>query len=124
MAKRVNSYKETFADALSTDKGVEALERAFLAALPEGVDGKQLFADALQRFAPEELPEVCAELATTLTASASEDDFHNWNYDHLEFIIDLSNRYGLLLPRNLINGLPEQLILLVDEDKLIDPEAD
>lgn len=124
MEKGLDSYKKIFEAALDSPEGVEALKREFVGALPPGLPGDQMFNDATAVFAAEELPVVCAELAATLSASCTEDDFHNWNYDHLELIIDLSNRYGFSIPRNLLNGLPEQLILLVDKDKLDTPDCE
>jgi len=121
MANQVDSYRGAFAAAVAATDGVEALKQEFLQRLPAGMQGAGMFADTLEKFPEEELPDVCAELLATLTASCTEDDFHNWDYDHLEFIIELSNRYGFVIPRNLLNGLPEQLILLVDKRKLSKP---
>lgn len=111
------------------DVDEEALREAFLAELAgarfsadNALQG--MFADALEEFDREELAEVCGEIVQTIKAECSADDFHNWNYDHLEFIIDLSNRYGFTIPRNLLNGLPEQLIILVDAKKLSEPGCD
>lgn len=89
-----------------------------------GHDGGAMFDAAAVKFTGEELSEVCRELVETVTASCDADDFHNWSYDHLEFIIELSNIYGFTIPRNLLNGLPEQLILLVDPSKLSEPGCD
>lgn len=122
MAKTVDSYRQTLAAAAGN--GVDSLKAAFLEKLPAGSKGDAMFADALGEFDEDEISEVCAEVVATLTAECTEDDFHNWNYDHLEFIIDLSNRYGFTIPRNLLNGLPEQLILLVDAKKLSEPGCD
>jgi len=60
----------------------------------------------------------------TLKAECDADDFHNWDYDHLSTIIELSNSFGFKIPRNLVNGLPEQLIILVDHSKLGQPGCD
>jgi len=121
MTSQVDSYRTAFAAAVAAPNGLEALKQKFLEKLPSGVQGAGMFADALEKFPEEELPDVCGELLATLTASCTEDDFHNWDYDHLEFIIELSNRYGFVIPRNLLNGLPEQIILLVDKSKLSEP---
>ena len=96
----------------------KSVRERFLAALPAGVDGESIYADMVAEFEGDELAQVADEIIKTLTAGCSEDEFHNWNYDHLEFIIDMSNEHGFIIPRNLLNGLPEQLILLVDADNL------
>ena len=96
----------------------QSVRERFLSDLPEGVDGEAILSDIEAEFEGEELKEVAEEIIKTLTASCTEDEFHNWNYDHLEFIIDMSNKHNFTIPRNLLNGLPEQLIILVDSDKL------
>ena len=90
----------------------------FLAALPEDLDGEAIHADIEAEFEGEERGLVAAEIVKTVTAGCTEDEFHNWDYDHLEFIIDMSNDHGFTIPRNFLNGLPEQLIILVDADNL------
>ena len=70
------------------------------------------------------LAEVGGEIALTVHAGCTRDDFHNWNYDHLEFIIDLSNRHNFDIPKNFLNGLPEQLIILVDSEHVKKPRCD
>lgn len=100
---------------------VDRLKSTFLEDLPEGYDGEAIFRDAVEEFEAEELGEVCAKIILTLTASCEQDEFHNWDYDHLSFIIELSNNYDLAIPKNLLNGLPEQLIIMVDWDKVEKP---
>lgn len=101
-----------------------ALKNSFLAELEQTTEAEQIFSDVQNTFEGEELLEVCSEIARTINAECTADDFHNWNYDHLEFIIELSNRYNFVVPRNLLNGLPEQLIILVDSNKLGEPGCD
>ena len=122
MANTVDSHRKSFAAAAS--EGTEGLRPAFLGEMPNGVDSESMLEDILDEFDLEAAAEVSAELVATLTASCTEDDFHNWDYDHIEFIIDLSNRYGFTIPRNLLNGLPEQLFILVDAKKLSEPGCD
>jgi len=107
----------------------DALRSAFSAELGDGHFAKDdapqgIFEDALERYEGSELAEVCGEIVQTIKAECSADDFHNWNYDHLEFIIELSNKYGFTIPRNLLNGLPEQLIIMVDAKRLGEPGCD
>ncbi len=107
----------------------EALRSAFIAELEGDHFAKdnapeEIFADALEAYEGSELAEVCGEIVQTINAECTADDFHNWNYDHLEFIIELSNKYGFTIPRNLLNGLPEQLIIMVDAGKLGEPGCD
>lgn len=101
-----------------------ALRNLFLPELREFSFAEELFQETVEQFDGEELLEICSEIVLTIQAECDADDFHNWNYDHLEFIIDCSNRYGFTIPRNLLNGLPEQLIILVDKNKLADPECE
>lgn len=121
MAGTVDSLRKSFA-VVYADSGVIELKRAFLEELPTGVAGKAMFADAVEAFTEDELPDVCAEVAATLTESYNENDFRDWDYDHLEFIIDLSGRYGFALPQELIAGLPQQLITLLDATRPQEPE--
>jgi hypothetical protein len=90
----------------------------FRGLLPPEIDAETIFNKTLDKFEEDEAIEVLAEIAITVTAECDRDDFHSWNYDHLEYIIELSNEVGFLIPENLINGLPEQLIILVDSDKI------
>jgi len=94
------------------------LKDRFLHDLPEDFEGDSIFQDIIDYGTGEDLPELCAEFIISVAGVCDEDDFHNWNYDHLEFIIELSNTYGFDLPANFLNGLPEQLILLVDSKKI------
>ncbi|HKK65616.1 MAG TPA: hypothetical protein VJ967_07160 [Clostridia bacterium] len=118
----IEDYRSIAADG--DENSIDRLRSTFLEDLPEGYDGEALFSEAAEQFEAEEFGAVCAELILTLTASCERDDFHNWDYDHLSFIIELSNNYGFHLPQNLLNGLPEQLIILVDSDKVEKPGCD
>lgn len=109
---------------MKEDTDIEELKRAFIAQLPDDIHAEEIFEECADSFYDEELAEICEETAQTINAECTRDDFHNWNYDHLEFIIGLSNRYGFHIPRNLLNGLPEQLILLVDSDKVRRPDCE
>ncbi|MFW5695338.1 MAG: hypothetical protein ACOCYB_09210 [Alkalispirochaeta sp.] len=115
-----------FRKTLSQDGSVDeaALREAFLAELQDQPEAEPLFDEAVAAYEGEELVEICGEIVQTIKAECTADDFHNWNYDHLEFIIDLSNRHNFIIPRNLLNGLPEQLIILVDSKKLSEPGCD
>ena len=95
----------------------------FFARLPQTIDGSELWKAIERRYDDDEAAVVADEIVRTLTADCTTDEFHNWNYDHLEFIIELSNEQDFPIPRNLLNGLPEQLILLVDHAHLTDPEC-
>ncbi len=117
---------QAFKPFLSDDGSVDesGLRKAFLSELSEHKEAEALFEEAVDAYEGEELVEIAGEIVRTIKADCTADDFHNWNYDHLEFIIDLSNRHGFIIPRNLLNGLPEQLIILVDSDKLSEPGCD
>lgn len=108
---------------LVEEKGEDALKAAFIDVLPNDLSREEIFAECKNSFAGEELAEICAEVALTIRADCSSDEFKTWNYDHLEFIIQLSNKFVIQIPMNLLNGLPEQLIILVDKDKLQRPEC-
>ena len=117
-ALRTN-YRETLDQG-----GVESLRLAFERDLPDTKNSNDIFADLQERVSEDELSDIAAEVVQTINASCSADDFHDWDYDHLETIIDLSNQHGFIIPRNLLNGLPEQLIILVDAKKLSEPGCD
>ena len=121
MSGTVDSLRTSFA-VVYADSGVVELKRAFLEELPTGVAGKAMFADAVEAFTEDELPDVCAEVVAALTESCEQNDSRGWDYDHLEFIIDLSSRYGFALPQELVAGVPQQLITLLDATKPQEPE--
>ncbi len=93
-------------------------EKTFAELLPSDYDAEAIFNKTLDSFTEEEAPEVLAETALTINAECERDDFHSWNYDHLEFIIELSKEFDFSIPKNLLNGLPEQLIILVESDRV------
>ncbi len=109
---RVN-YRETLSQG-----GIESLRLAFERDLPDTNNSNEIFADLREEAEDDDLADLSAELVQTINAGCAADDFHTWDYDHLESIIDLSNKHGFTIPRNLLNGLPEQLIILVDAKKL------
>jgi len=90
----------------------------FAELLPPELDAEAIYNRTFEKFPEEEAREVLAEIVLTVTDGCDRDDFHSWNYDHLEHIIELSNEIGFSIPKNLLNGLPEQLIILVDSDKI------
>lgn len=114
------SLMHKYTELIQESGDTEDLKIEFLGELPEDIDGDPLFLEMEGRFEDEELAEVAAELVLTLNAECDSDDFHNWDYDHLEFIIGLSGIYDFEIPRSLLNGLPEQLLLLIDSDRLRD----
>jgi hypothetical protein len=91
---------------------------------PADIPGSEAVELAAKRFSLEEIPEILSEVILTVTANCSRDDFHNWDYVHLEYIIDLSNKYDFKIPKNFLNGLPEQLILTVQSDHLESPPCE
>jgi hypothetical protein len=99
----------------------EGAKKRFIEEIGSQADGAALYRATMDGFDAEEAREVLAEMAATINAACSADDFHNWNYDHVEFIIQCSKKPGFTVPRNLLNGLPEQLIILVDKDRLAEP---
>ncbi|MCB2173482.1 hypothetical protein KQH65_12150 [archaeon] len=103
---------------IAEEEGLNKLRETFAADVPDQHRGEEMFNALAEKYTGEELVQVAAETIATLTANSSYDEFHNWDYDHLSSIIQLSNRFDLTLPRNLINGLPEQLIILVDSSKI------
>lgn len=103
---------------------IDKLASVFAEECPADLPAAEIVKEANKRFELSEVPEILSELLLTITASCSDDDFHNWNYDHLELIIDLSNRFNFDIPRNLLNGLPEQLILTVKSDHLENPPCE
>lgn len=124
MARVTYPIVEKYVTLVDGDGGEAALGAAFANDAPDGIDGEALFATLRDAYEGEELGEVAAETILTLKAECDADDFHNWDYDHLSTIIELSNSFGFKIPRNLVNGLPEQLIILVDHSKLGQPGCD
>ncbi len=114
----INEWKES-----AENDDMETVKESFIELLPENLPAEKIFEACTDAFFGEELAEVCAETALTIRADCRRDDFHNWDYDHLEFIIGLSNQFGFSIPRNLLNGLPEQLIILVDSGKVKKPDC-
>ncbi len=102
----------------------DELRKAFIKRIPPSLPADKIYEASTREFSGEELAEICAEIILTITADCHQDEFHNWDYDHLTHIIELSKRFDFSIPRNLLNGLPEQLILLVDSDSLQSPECD
>ncbi len=123
MADSTEALRANYRETLSQG-GVESLRLAFERDLPDTKNSNNIFADLQEQAEDDDLADMAAELVQTITAGCSADDFHNWDYDHLESIIDLSNKHGFTIPRNLLNGLPEQLIILVDAKKLSEPGCD
>lgn len=106
-------------EPIATGKTDDAI-KIFSEALGPSFDAAGLFNEANDRFVGQELALVLAEVVAAINAACDADEFHNWDYDHLEFIIELFNRRKLTIPRNLLNGLPEQLIILVNKERLAD----
>lgn len=106
--------KEDVIQRIKNNMSLEGFEKL----VPPEIEAKSIYNRTLEKFTEEEATEVLAEIILTVTATCDRDDFHSWNYDHLEYIIELSNEFGFSIPKNLLNGLPEQLIILVDSDKI------
>lgn len=102
----------------------EATIRSEMTKALAGIDGGALFDAAAAAYEGEELAEVAGEIVETINAECTADDFHTWDYDHLDFIIGLSKSHNFEIPRNLINGLPEQLIIQIDAKRLGEPGCD
>lgn len=115
-------FDEFLTEADTVDE--RGLKSAFLDALPSCPSGEALFEEARQEFEGPDLVAICGEIVETIRADCGGDQYCRWDYDHLEFIILLSNRYPFSLPTNFLNGLPEQLILLVDSRKIVNPCED
>ncbi|MDA3948735.1 MAG: hypothetical protein PF508_05860 [Spirochaeta sp.] len=130
MAQKTYPMIAKYVEMMDTADGETQVEAQFVADLPDDLQltdhagGADIFTALAKEYEGEELAEIAAELVLALTAGCSADDFHNWNYDHLSTIIELSNRFGYRIPRNLVNGLPEQLIILVDHTNLGQPSCD
>lgn len=114
----IEDYIRVFNEGDSSS--IEKLKTVFLDDLPSKHDGESMLTEIEEGFSLDELPVICAKLVLTITASCAQDDFHDWDYEHLGFIIELSNKYDFKIPQKLLNGLPSQLLLLVDSDKIDD----
>ena len=119
--KLMDSFQAILKEGEPGEQRIDRLMELFQKEVPSENRSRELVTETYENFAPGEAAEVLSELALTLTAGCRDDEFHNWNYDHLEFIIDLSNRYKFIIPKNFLNGLPEQLILLVKWDQVESP---
>ena len=115
MANTVDSYKGQFTSALGIERDFDSLKNVFVAEVPTTFPAERIFDETKRSFDEDELPTVCAEIATTLNALCTEEDFQNWNYDHLEFIIEVASRHGFAIPRHLIDSLPDCLASILDE---------
>jgi len=123
MADKDTAFKEDW-KKLIKDGREEALKEKFIDLVPAGVPGAEFYADAAKVFSGEELAEICAEIILTVFSDCSRDDFHGWDYEHLSFIIESSNKYDFKIAQNLVNGLPQQLILRVKMKNLDKTECD
>jgi len=123
MADSTEALRANYRETLSQG-GVESLRLAFERDIPDTKNSNEIFANLQEQAEDDDLADLAAELVRTITASCSADDFHTWDYEHLESIITLSKKYGFIIPRNLLNGLPEQLIILVDAKNLSEPGCD
>ena len=117
------TFKEDWKKLVISGKE-DVLKEKFISLVPEGVPGDKIYEDAASAFSGEELSDICAEFLLTVYSDCSRDDFHSWDYEHLSFIIEASNRYDFRISRNLVNGLPQQLVLRVKTKNLIKPECD
>lgn len=99
----------------------DVMKERFLSLVPSDVPGGKIYTDASCMFAGAELAEVCAETVLSVFPDCNRDDYHLWNYEHLSFIIEESNKYEFKISENLANGLPQQLFLLLQMDNLEKP---
>ncbi|WP_020611287.1 hypothetical protein [Sediminispirochaeta bajacaliforniensis] len=102
---------------------LNSLHDEFIQKLPDAIPADLLFKACSQNFWGEELETICGELADTLNADCSREDFYLWDYDHLEFIIEQARRFHFSLPKNFVNGLPQQFVLRIEADHLYAPEC-
>ena len=91
----------------------EELARSFCEHFPHKENCSQVFESLWENWNLEEIPELGEKVISLFNGDCSKEELHLWDYDILEHIIELSNTYGLKMPKEIINGLPEQLILLV-----------
>lgn len=118
------NFAESFNSAENKTEAVNRLAAAFAKEYPSEIPASEVIEKAGKRFLDDELPELLSEIILTVNADCKRDDFHSWNYDHLEFIIELSNQYNFRIPKNLINGLPEQLIHLIEWENVESPPCE
>ncbi len=105
-------------------KALDSLTAAFVEECPIDMPASKIIEQALDQFIRDEVSELLSEIIVTVTADCERDDFHTWSYDHLEFIIDLSNQYNLNLPKNFINGLPEQFVTRIKWERVESPPCE
>lgn len=78
----------------------------------------EVFEAVWENWGIEEAPEIGSKIISVFNKTCDKEELKLWDYDLLEFIIELSTKYRLKLPKAIINGLPEQIILLIDSDLL------
>ncbi len=77
--------KEDVIQRIKNNMSLEGFEKL----VPPEIEAKSIYNRTLEKFTEEEATEVLAEIILTVTATCDRDDFHSWNYDHLEYIIEL-----------------------------------
>lgn len=117
-------FAKSFNSGENKNEAVDRLAADFSEEYPSEIPASEVIEQARKRFLDDELPELLSEIILTVKADCKRDDFHSWNYDHLEFIIELSNQYDFRIPKNLINGLPEQLIHLIEWENVESPPCE
>ncbi|MBI9106400.1 MAG: hypothetical protein JEZ04_06595 [Spirochaetales bacterium] len=123
MVEKDIAFKEDWKKLMKAGRE-EVFKNKFIDLVPADVPGAELYDDAADVFSGEELAEVCAEIILTVFSDCSRDDFHSWDYEHLSFIIEASNKYDFKIAQNLANGLPQQLCLRVKMKNLDKTECD
>ncbi len=128
MSTTKKTLLDIFEKIQAEEKDDDALLRRFAEVFekecPAEIPGAEAVDLAAKQFSLDEIPEILTEVILTVTANCSRDDFHNWDYDHLAYIIDLSNKYDFNIPKNFLNGLPEQLILMIQSNHVESPPCE
>jgi len=118
----MNNKSELFDDAALSilDKHSilikKELSESFCANFEPQKDCGKIFECLWENWSMDEIPDLGSKIISVFNGTINQGDLRLWDYDVLEFIIDLSNTFKLALPKAVINGLPEQLILLVNSD--------
>ena len=91
----------------------EELTKSFCEHFPHKDHCSQVFESLWENWNLEEIPDLGEKVISIFNGECPKEELNLWDYDLLEHIIEISNTYGLKIPKEIVNGLPEQLVLLV-----------
>lgn len=91
----------------------------FTAAFPVTEHAGTVFDELWDSCEVTDLPQIAEQTLALFARETQPDEPARWDYDAVEFMIELAKRHRLPLPKAVLEGLPEQTILLVDKTLLV-----